>query len=281
MFKRIYLEITNVCNLRCSFCPGTVRDKRSLSAEEFRHLAQKLRPHTDYLYLHVMGEPLLHPQLDEILSIARELGFRVCLTTNGTLLGKAEEILLRSKALHKVSVSLHSFEGNSRQEAMTDYLDGVWQFCRKAAADGVLCALRLWNEGGQEKRNGEIYDYLSHKLGFAVELTPVDARGNRRLYDRIFLERAEKFDWPDTAAEEREVQFCHALSQQIAVLCDGTVVPCCLDGQGVIALGNLFTDDLAAILSTPRAAAMREGFRRREPCEALCRKCGYATRFNR
>lgn len=281
MFKRIYLEITNICNLRCSFCPGTVRQKRFLSAEEFRILSQKLRPHTDYLYLHVMGEPLLHPQLGEILAIAHELDFRVCLTTNGTLLPKAEDILLRSQALHKVSVSLHSFEGNDRKEEMTDYLDGVWQFCRRAAAQGTLCALRLWNEGGQEERNGEIYDYLSRKLGFAPESSPVDARGNRRLCDRIFLERAEKFDWPDTAANEREVQFCHALSQQVAVLCDGTVVPCCLDGQGVIALGNLFTDDLAAILNTPRAVAMAEGFRRREPCEELCKKCGYATRFNK
>ena len=281
MFKRIYLEITNVCNLRCSFCPGTARKKRFLTVEEFRHLSAKLRPHTKYLYLHVMGEPLLHPQLDEIFSIAHELGFRVCLTTNGTLLDKVEEVLLHAPALHKVSVSLHSFEGNDRTEEMTDYLDGVWQFCRKAASQGTLCALRLWNEGGQEKRNGEIYDYLADQLGFAVESSPIDARGNCRLCDRIFLERAEKFDWPDTAAEEREVQFCHALSQQVAVLCDGTVVPCCLDGQGVIALGNLFTEELGDILESPRAKAMREGFRRREPCEELCKKCGYATRFNK
>ena len=281
MFKRIYLEITNVCNLRCSFCPGTVREKRFLSVAEFRLLAQKLRPHTDYLYLHVMGEPLLHPQLGEILAIAHELGFRVCLTTNGTLLPKVQDTLLRSPALHKVSVSLHSFEGNDRQEEMTDYLDGVWQFCRLAAENGTLCALRLWNEGGQEQRNGEIYDYLSRQIGDRVEMTPADSRGNRRLCDRIFLERAEKFDWPDTAAKEREVQFCHALSQQIAVLCDGTVVPCCLDGQGAIALGNLFTEELSDILDSPRAKAMRDGFRRRRPCEELCKKCGYATRFNK
>lgn len=280
MFKRIYLEITNVCNLHCSFCPGTTREKRFLSVEEFRHLAVKLRPHTDYLYLHVMGEPLLHPQLAEILAIAHELGFRVCMTTNGTLLPKVGTMLLRSTALHKVSVSLHSFEGNDRTGEMTDYLDGVWQFCRRGAAQGVLCALRLWNEGGQEARNGEIYDYLSRKLGFAVETAPIDARGNRRLSERLFLERAEKFDWPDLNAAMREVQFCHALHQQVAVLCDGTVVPCCLDGQGAIPLGNLFTDDLDAILASPRAMAMLESFRQRKPCEELCQKCGYATRFN-
>ncbi|MDO4811199.1 MAG: radical SAM protein [Eubacteriales bacterium] len=281
MFKRIYLEITNVCNLRCSFCPGTVREKHFLSPEEFRLLAAKLRPYTDYLYFHVMGEPLLHPQLGALLAIAHELGFRVCLTTNGTLLGKVQDVLLASPALHKVSISLHSFEGNDRQEGMSDYLDGVWQFCRRAAAQGTLCALRLWNEGGQDQRNGDILRYLSGQLGFSVETTPVDARGNRRLCDRIFLQHAEKFDWPDLSAQERHVQFCHGLSQQIAVLCDGTVVPCCLDGQGAIPLGNLFSDDLSAILDSPRATSMREGFRRRQPQEELCRKCGYATRFNK
>lgn len=281
MFKRIYLEVTNVCNLRCSFCPGTVRAPRFLSAAEFRDLASKLRPYTEYLYLHVMGEPLLHPQLDALLAIACELGFRVCLTTNGTLLPESQEVLLQAPALHKVSVSLHSFEGNDRQEDMTDYLDGVWRFCRRAADQGVLCALRLWNQGGSERRNGEILDYLSRQLGFEAASSPVDSRGNHRLCDRIFLERAEQFDWPDAAGQERDVQFCHGLSRQIAVLCDGTVVPCCLDGQGTIALGNLFTDELSAILASPRAAAVREGFRRREPCEALCKTCGYATRFNK
>ena len=86
MFKRMYLEITNVCNLRCAFCPGTNRPQRFMTPEEFRQLAARLRPYGTYLMLHVMGEPLLHPQLAELLDIAGALGFRVCLVTNGTLL---------------------------------------------------------------------------------------------------------------------------------------------------------------------------------------------------
>jgi len=281
VLKRIYVEITNVCNLACAFCPGTDRPKRFMSPAEFRAVAGKLRGRTRYLYLHVMGEPLLHPDLAEILSIAHETGFRVCLTTNGTLLPRAALGLLAAPALHKVSVSLHSFEGNHRRDSLADYLDGVLAFCRPAAKRGILCALRLWNEGGADRRNGEIEAVLGDRLGVDTRALPVDPNGSRRLGENLYLESAEKFDWPDPAAPERQTQFCHALRQQAAVLCDGTVVPCCLDGQGNIPLGNLFEEELDDILRSPRARAMERGFAARQPSEDLCRRCGYATRFNR
>lgn len=152
MFSRIYLEITNCCNLSCAFCPGTRRARRMLPAEEFRLLAGKLRPWTDYLYLHVLGEPLLHPQLAEILASAGELGFRVCLVTNGTLLAQRLDTLLAAPALHKLSVSLHSFEANDAPMPLETYLAAVWDGCARLAERGVLCALRLWNEGGWLRR---------------------------------------------------------------------------------------------------------------------------------
>ena len=277
MFKRAYIEITNVCNLRCSFCPGTTRTPCTMTPDRFRIAAQKLRPYTDYLYFHVMGEPLLHPQLAQLLQIADELGFRICLTTNGTLLGKCAHTLQNAPALHKVSISLHSFEGNALGD-MTAYLETVWAFCQSARC---IVSLRLWNEGGANRRNGEIKAFFSRKTGLDVEHLPRDPNGNRKLGETLYLESAQKFDWPDPAAEEQNVEFCHGLRQQIAVLCDGTVVPCCLDGNGNIPLGNLFTQDLPDILSTPRAKAMVDGFSRRQPTEELCRKCGYAARFNR
>lgn len=281
MFKRIYVEITNVCNLACSFCPGTERPPRFMSPAEFRTLAEKLRPHTRYLYLHVMGEPLLHRSLGEILQIAGALDFRVCLTTNGTLLSEHTETLLGEPCLHKVSVSLHSFEGNDRQDDPADYVDGVLNFCNAAAERGVICALRLWNEGGANRRNGEIEALLSRRCGVDVTALPRDGSGNRRLGENLYLESAERFDWPDPSAAERHTQFCHALRQQVAVLCDGTVVPCCLDGEGRIPLGNLFERELEDILASPRAEAMGRGFAARQPTEELCRRCGYAVRFNR
>ena len=277
MFKRAYVEITNVCNLRCSFCPGTSRPPRAMTPAEFRLIAEKLRPHTDYLYFHVMGEPLLHPRLAELLQIADEMGFRVCLTTNGTLLGKCAETLQNAPALHKVSISLHSFEGNAGGD-MTAYLETVWSFCQRA---NCIVSLRLWNEGGANRRNAEIETFFSRKTGLVVEHLPRDPNGNRKLGETLYLESAQKFDWPDPAAAAQDVEFCHGLRQQIAVLCDGTVVPCCLDGNANIPLGNLFTRDLSDILSTPRARAIIDGFSRRQPTEELCKKCGYAARFTK
>ena len=114
MRNRIYIEITNRCNLSCDFCHGTRRPPRTMTPAEFETLALKLRGETDYLYLHVLGEPLLHPQLPEVLAIAHRLGFRTCLVTNGTLLPRQKDALLAAPGLHKLSVSLHSFEGSAQ-----------------------------------------------------------------------------------------------------------------------------------------------------------------------
>lgn len=278
MLKRAYIEITNICNLSCDFCPGTKRSTRSMSVEEFTSVAQKLRGTVKYLYLHVMGEPLLHENLTDFLDIARELGFRVCLTTNGTLLGNRGEKLLAHRALHKVSVSLHSMEGNGVSD-LAAYLSDVWAFSEQAAESGVIVALRLWNIGGKDARNGEILHFLEEKLGEYPLAKPQPREGNWKLRERIYLEQAERFEWPDLAAAEENVRFCLGLREQVAVLCDGTVVPCCLDHEGDIPLGNLFTQELSEILNSPRAKALYDGFSCGRPSEELCRRCGYATRF--
>lgn len=278
MRNRIYIEITNRCNLSCDFCHGTRRPPRTMTSAEFEILAQKLRGETKHLYFHVLGEPLLHPQLGELLDIAHRQGFRVCLVTNGTLLPRQKDVLLSAPGLHKLSVSLHSFEGNAGGD-MAAYLRGVWDAVLPLSQKGVLCALRLWNEGAPQRRNAEILDFLSGQIGRNVEELARDARGNRTLSPNLFLERAERFAWPDLAAPESGANFCHGLTHQLAVLCDGTVTPCCLDSEGTIALGNLFIQTLPEILQSPRAAAMAAGFAAHTPSEELCRRCGYARRF--
>lgn len=280
MFKRAYVEITNICNLRCAFCPGTKRPERFMPPEEFRILARRLRPHTGFLYLHVMGEPLLHPQLGELLEIGAAEGFRLCLTTNGTLLEQRHDLLLSAPVLHKLSVSLHSMEGNNAG-ALGGYLAGVWESVQALSQAGIICALRLWNIGGQETRNGEILAFLGDRLGTHPLDLPQLRRGSWKLGQRLYLEQAEKFDWPELEGPERAAGFCLGLRDQVAVLVDGTVTPCCLDHEGDIPLGNLLAEELDGILASPRARAICDGFSQRRPSEALCRRCGFAERFNR
>lgn len=280
MLKRAYVEITNICNLRCAFCPVTKRPGRFMPPEEFRILARRLRPHTGFLYLHVMGEPLLHPQLGELLEIGDGEGFRICLTTNGTLLESRHDLLLSAPALHKLSVSLHSMEGNNAG-ALDGYLTGVWESVQALSRAGTICVLRLWNIGGQESRNGEILAFLGDRLGTHPLNLPQPRPGSWQLGPGLYLERAEKFDWPELEGPERTARFCRGLRDQVAVLVDGTVTPCCLDHEGDIPLGNLLAEELDGILSSPRARAICDGFSQGRPSEELCRRCGFAERFTR
>ena len=275
MLRKAYLEITNICNLACSFCPGTRRQKAYMTADDFRVLASKLRPYTQYIYLHLMGEPLLHPQLPEILDICGELDFRVIITTNGTLLNDRAQLLLCASAVHKINISLQSFEANSRG-ILEDYIHSCAAFAAKMSKAGKLCVLRLWNNNGLDSLNENIESMLAEHFPKPWR----DSRGSKALADKLWLEPGDKFDWPDLGADEQGKEcFCYGLRDQVGVLCDGTVVPCCLDHEGDIALGNLFEQDLGAILASPRAKAIYDGFSGRQAVEELCQKCGYARRF--
>ena len=276
-FRKVYVEISNRCNLTCSFCPGTKRQSRGMTEEEFAFLLPRLQEWTDYLYFHVMGEPLCHPKLERFLEMAGEAGFKVILTTNGTLLPRQQEMLLRSTALHKVNISLHAFEANDLSMPFEDYLRGCFDF-GKAAEGKKLITYRLWNAGGLDEKNREILDAMH--LAFPDPW--VQVRRGTRIADRVYLEHGDKFDWPDlNAPDGGEKVFCYGLKDQIGVLCDGTVIPCCLDHEGDIALGNLFQQELGEILADSRAKAMYEGFCRGQATEELCRKCGYARRFGK
>ena len=275
-FRKVYLEISNICNLSCRFCPGTKRQKKAMTEEELAVLLPKIRPYTDYLYFHLMGEPLLHSKLEQFLELAGAHGFKVILTTNGTLLKSKQEMLLRSPALHKINISLHAFEANDLAVPFEEYLADCFAF-GNASGGRKLTVYRLWNNGGEDTQNREILDTM-HRY-FPGDW--VKERLGTRIADRTYLEYGDKFDWPDLAAAEGDSHvFCYGLRDQLGILCDGTVVPCCLDHDGDLTLGNLLRQDMEEILNSPRAKAIYEGFSHRQAPEELCRKCGYARRFN-
>lgn len=275
-FRKVYLEISNRCNLNCSFCPGTRRQPGAMDREHFRLALERLKPWTDYLYFHLMGEPLCHPELEFFLNLAGQMGFKVILTTNGTLLPRQQEVLLAAPGLHKVNISLHAFEANDLAVPFSDYLDGCFRF-GQAVEGEKLVVFRLWNEGGADTRNEEILQHLERFFPKPW----VQERRSMRLGERIYLEYGDKFDWPDLAAPDGgERVFCYGLKDQIGVLWDGTVVPCCLDHEGDISLGNLFEQELGSILDGARATSICRGFEQGKAVEELCRKCGFArSRF--
>lgn len=274
-FRKVYLEISNRCNLSCAFCPGTKRRPGTMNEVHFAAALEKLRPFTDYLYFHLMGEPLCHPELEYFLAMAGQAGFRVILTTNGTLLPARQDMLLTAPALHKINISLHAFEANDLSIPFEQYAAGCVAFGQAARGQKIV-VYRLWNNGGADSRNHELLQALHE--GFPGAWIP--GRRGTALADHVFLEPGDKFDWPDLAAPEYPgPYFCYGLRDQLGVLWDGTVVPCCLDHEGDIPLGNLFESDLEDILVAPRARALFEGFSRGQAAEPLCRRCGYASRF--
>ena len=274
MYTRAYVEITNICNMACSFCHGHSRSPRRMTQPEFSRILAELKGKTDYVYYHLMGEPLTHPELPAFIRMAAAEGFKSVLTTNGTLLASRGDALLDA-GLHKVSISLHSFEKDDPAGQET-YLKQCAAFAEKAALAGVIVSFRLWNRGFDGGNNERVLDQLKKFLpGHLQE----NSRGYR-VRERVFLEYGDRFAWPDREAEDFGNQvFCYGLKDHFGILCDGTVVPCCLDSDGVIHLGNVYTQPLSQILESPRAKAMRAGFSCRKATEDLCRRCGYARRF--
>ena len=274
MYSRVYVEITNICNMRCSFCHGHSRPARQMTREEFARILAQLQGKTQYIYYHLMGEPLTHPLLPEFLRMAAQAGFRSVLTTNGTLLHKRGQALLEA-GLHKISISLHSFEQGS-SEAFESYLRQTAEFADAAYQAGVVTVLRLWNRGCDNGKNEQVIALLKQYLpGAWAE----NSRG-LRIRDKLFLEWGDRFVWPDREAEDQGSHvFGYGMRDHFGILSDGTVVPCCLDSDGGIPLGNVFEQELSEILASPRATAIADGFSRRTASEELCRRCGYARRF--
>lgn len=292
-FKKIYVEITNVCNLSCSFCPETGRAAQFMTKQNFETILQKIRSYTQYLYLHVKGEPLLHPDLKELLNLCETYGFFIQLTTNGTLLKSRVKTLASFPSLRQINISLHSFEANapSKSRSVDEYLNNVFssvQYLSRHSA--VIISLRLWNLENQNKnsalsvQNQHILDKMAEFFPAAALITPDEfsKKHGILLTDRIYLNPDAAFDWPSlTSPFYGKRGYCYGLKNHLAILCDGTAVPCCLDGEGIISLGNLKEQTLEEILNSKRALNLINGFQNCEAVEPLCQRCGYRNRFDK
>lgn len=287
-FKKFYIEITNVCNLACNFCPQTKRKSEFMKIETFNNILEQIKPHTEYIYFHVKGEPLLHPHIDKFLDLSYEKSFKVNITTNGTLINKVKDKLLMKPALRQVNFSLHSFDGNEREVGKDEYINSIISFVKEAIDNtNMLISLRLWNldennaTNFQKQRNRYILEIIENafNLPYKIEEKISPGRGIK-IADRIYLNQDYEFEWPALDKEkDRRKGFCYGLRNQVAILVDGTVVPCCLDGEGVINLGNIHNTNFSEIIEGERAQNLFEGFSRREVVEELCQKCGYRKRF--
>ena len=282
-FKQIYIEITNICNLNCSFCPKNSRPKKFMTVEEFDTISTEIAPLTNTVCLHLMGEPLLHPNIKEIFEICNKKNLNVYLTTNGTLI-KQNLALLKCGCAKRISVSLHSFEANNSCYSLDSYLEDVLFSCKQISSNNkTYIELRLWNDTSDKNAKNTLNKNIIEKINktFNTNLDATNLQHHTSITDKIYISFADVFEWPiNTENQEKNcVKFCYGLRSHFGILCDGTVVACCLDNEGKLALGNIFDSNISDILNSPRAQNIYKGFTNRNITEDFCKTCTYANKF--
>ena len=288
-FYRAYIEITNVCGLACSFCPPKDQPTQTMSLPFFESILVQLSEYTRDIALHVMGDPMVLSNLDDYLEVAHRLNFSVMITTSGFYLDEPRRAMLFHPCIKQVNVSLNSFNKNSVSRSFESYVENILALCDQKLDHPreFFINLRLWNLDeacSEEAFNEELFILLEQHFTLEVGFVRAHISGERqslRIASKILLHFDRYFQWPSLNNEISGDGYCHGLSKQIAILADGRVVPCCLDGEGIIELGNLHATNLGKILTSERAGAILTGFKNGYAVEELCQKCSYKERFEK
>ena len=286
-FKKIYVEITNSCNLKCSFCPENKREKLFMRLNEFENIIKQIKDYTNLIALHVKGEPLLHPDLEKILKICEENDILVNITTNATLLEKNVDMLIASKAVRQLNLSLHSINKNENTDIYNfeQYIQSVFNATRKILKESkIIISYRLWNLENIEE-NSENYKILKEienefKINDLVNVAKKESFV--KLAENAFLNQDLEFVWPSMDSNViSECGTCWGLRNQVAILVNGDVVPCCLDENGEINLGNIHKLTFEEILDTNLAKKLIKGFEENKIIHNLCKRCGFRSKFEK
>lgn len=288
-FRQVYIEITNKCNLTCSFCPRTGRPLADMDAALFARIAAEVKPLTDKVYLHVMGEPLMHPDFTHFIRICADQALPVAITTNGSMLNTDSAMVILDPIIRMVNISLDALQASELDGTDNDKLGKILAFTRLAFEQrpDLYIYYRLWNLAFSSERldsdmNRQICRRIEDAFGINIPSHGHSSgRKSRQLLNKLYLHLDTRFTWPGEGEPglQNTSGFCHALGSHFAILVDGTVVPCCLDHNGVTALGNCREQSLNSILDSPRATAIVKGFRERRLIEPLCQRCTFISRF--
>jgi radical SAM protein with 4Fe4S-binding SPASM domain len=285
-FTKVNIEISNICNLQCSFCPEVIRTKKMMDLSLFKDIIQQVAPLTEQVCFHLMGDPLVHPQLKEFVEVCAEHKVPIFLVSNGVLLKESIAELLLHPAFRQVNFSLHSFFDNYPERDPELYLQKIFNFTEQAFANrpDLYINYRLWNLNdprGTATDNTEMLRRIM--LHFNLKISEdLDIRKKKSLHlkNRLYMHYDTEFIWPSLDLPVLgNTGRCHGLSSHFGILVDGTVVPCCLDKEGNIPLGKIQENTLEAILNSERALKIRTGFQQKKLTESLCQRCQYIERF--
>lgn len=286
MFEKIYIEISNICNLKCTFCPEVEREQKIISIESFKSYALQAKPLAKQICLHLMGEPLAHPNFQKIMEICDELGVKIFLTTNGTLIKRHHNRLLEWKSLEQINFSVHSFFSNEQKNNFDYYIDPILKFSSDAINlnKDFYINLRLWNLEASNRQNNEnnvVFDKINHIFNINLnQIVDVKHNKSKKIKHKLYVHFDTKFEWPSLKNDFRSKHgSCYGLRKQLGIHANGDVVPCCLDKEAILKLGNMNTHKLIDIIKTQKSQKIKSGFEQGVLVEDLCQKCQYADRF--
>jgi len=271
-FTKIYIEITNICNLNCSFCSNDNRKPKEMSLDEFELVLKKIKNYTKTIYLHIKGEPLLHSKLENILELANIYNFNVRITTNGTLLKEKKHILKKFNNIKQINISLHS-ENNKN-----NYFLDIFNACNELSID-IPIIYRIWtlNNYKLDKLSTIIVDKIINYYKLDNDFKEkVLKENNIKIKNNIYLDKDNEFTWPDNTSDNNNIfGTCLGTRNHIGILSDGTVIPCCLDSKGILNLGNIYQNNLDEILNNKLFKEINEGFKNNKLTSNLCRNCRF------
>ncbi|HIO90402.1 MAG TPA: radical SAM/SPASM domain-containing protein [Campylobacterales bacterium] len=286
-FYRIYIELTNICGLTCSFCPTKNLPSHTMDLNFFEDVIKQASLFTKEIACHVVGDPLTLSNLDAYLSLMQKYNLKAVLTTSGYYLKNQKFETLFSPPVKQINISLNSYNKNDSNIIFEKYMQTILEFCSYKIKNKKeqFINLRVWNldeQISEKAYNKNLFELLSSY--FDVKLDEEEIYTNKpktiRLSSKILLHFDNYFQWPTLDNKIYGDGTCQGLQSHIAILASGEVVPCCLDCDGVIKLGNLHDSTLEKILHDNRAKNILNGFKNSKAIEELCQKCSYKDRFN-
>jgi len=261
MYKKVYVEITNNCNLSCDFCIKNKRNRKFMNKEEFLIILSKLKGITNYLYFHVLGEPLLHPEINNFIDTASEY-YKINITTNGYLIDRIKD----NKNINMLNISLHSYD-SKYNISLSNYLDNIFNTVDLLIKNGTKVNFRLWVDN---RENDNIINYINSYYKTNIRLEKC------KIKDNLYLDISSYFIWPDLENNYyNDVGKCYGLIDHFGILVDGTIVPCCLDSKANINLGNIYKDDIDKVLNSDTCKEMVLGFKNNKKIQELCKHCKF------
>ena len=212
--KITHLELTNYCNANCWFCSHSkmTRPKGFLSLDTVKKAIEVMKRYKQTsISLHLLGEPLLHPKLIEIIELFKENDIKVFFATNGKLLtNELTDKLININNMYGINISMDYF--NPEKEA--EY------FIEKAENIEVIISMIGANTDRSER------DYLRKKWGKHLRIKRVGNWSNKTSI------RNEMFG-------SKNMKCFYTKRNLFVVLWDGRVASCCGDYDGMNVFGKL------------------------------------------